>query len=274
MVWKFNTEAAEKQHAERASRIEPGAADTNTPAPVARPTVHYHAPVAAPGGRAEPVLVENAELDAHMRNIGAGGQGRHVEPGWGEPAQEPEASAPTSVFGQAEPGLGYAHVDVDNFPQTDSAWDVQPFQGTPDELPDLRPIPPAPEEHPGHLYRNSSTFGHALRMPHDDPRQQLWTDQRRDRGFDDTELWGLDDTFARFILPRLKALRQQKLEAPNSKMDLALWYSFLDKMIRAFELLLPEGGGAWSRGTLNDRERAQLQEGLDLFRQYYFSLCS
>jgi hypothetical protein len=42
-----------------------------------------------------------------------------------------------------------------------------------------------------------------------DKRQKLWKKQRDERGFDDTELWNLDVTMAKFILPRLAAFHKQ-----------------------------------------------------------------
>lgn len=263
MVWKFNSSAAEAKHAERLQRSAPF-----VDAPVLTDVVLVKS---SPGAAASPA--RKVEPTFQLANLPT--EARHVT-----------THVPTSTT-RSEPGFrveppeagtllpdppALIVLDLEDFPPTDLSWDIPPFEGTPDELPDLRPAPPAPMEHPGLQFRSLNSFGHALRLPADDERQQLWLEQRRDRGFDDTELWGLDDAFARFVLPRLKALRQQKLEAPSKRMELTVWYSLLDKMIRAFELLLPEGGGAWSRGMLNDRERAQVQEGLDLFRQYYFSL--
>jgi hypothetical protein len=289
MVWKFNTAAAQEKHAERVGHHEPGT--TN------------NAPETA-NAQVEPDFsVPAAVLDDHISRIGTSGHGNppraeqvanpfdllegdviRVEPDlhfYAEPEPQGSAVEPQSVEAtdQGIPVLTSAvddipvlTVELEEIPSGDLTWNIPAFEGSVDELPDLRPIPPAPEEHPGLQYRTANNFGHALRFPHDDSRQALWAEQRRDRGFDDTELWGLDDAFARFILPRLKALRQQKL-TPPTRMELVVWYSMLDKMIRAFELLLPEGGGAWDRGKLNDKERAQVQEGLDHFRQYYFSLC-
>ena len=39
-------------------------------------------------------------------------------------------------------------------------------------------------------------------------RRLRWFIQRRKRGFDDRELWGLDHTIAKFIYPRIKAFRE------------------------------------------------------------------
>ena len=304
MVWKFNSAAAEVKHAERLNRGDvfadaPVLTDVLIPAPgaPAPAAALQSAATSAPSHKVEPSF-QGMALPVNLTLAPS------VEPApaRSEPSFTMASSAPALRLNRSEPSLSvvieemapmlnvcdstalargaallpeppaYVEVDVASFPVSDLSWDIPPFEGTPDELPDLRPAPPAPIEHPGLQFRSPNTFGHALRLPAEDERQVLWLEQRRERGFDDTELWGLDDAFARFILPRLKALRQQKLEAPSKRMELTQWYSLLDKMIRAFELLLPEGGGAWSRGTLTDRERAQVQEGLDLFRQYYFSL--
>lgn len=256
MVWKFNTVEAQEKHAERAIPQEPSFTptdDTRTDSRVEPSFYVSDQPVA-------PQLAEPSFDVEHPQLLSV------VEP----QLQDSEVESQDQELKSR--GIAVMSVELEEIPSGDLNWDVPAFAGTVDELPDLRPIPPAPEEHPGLQHRTANNFGHALRFPHDDARQTLWAEQRRDRGFDDTELWGLDDAFARFILPRLKALRQQKL-APPTRMELVVWYSMLDKMIRAFELLLPEGGGAWDRGSLNDKERAQVQEGLDHFRQYYFSLC-
>ena len=119
--------------------------------------------------------------------------------------------------------------------------------------------------------RTPNTFGHASKLPADDERQALWAEQRVARGFDDTELWNLEDTIARYVLPRLRALRAKPLTPPRD-LTLAQWHNLLDKMIVAFDLLQPADGGSWSRGRLNNAQRSQLQEGLDHFRTYFFAL--
>lgn len=58
--------------------------------------------------------------------------------------------------------------------------------------------------------------------------------QRRTRGFDDSELWNLDDTFARWILPRLKAFRATTPSHPHY-VSYEEWLQILDDMIYAFE---------------------------------------
>lgn len=50
----------------------------------------------------------------------------------------------------------------------------------------------------------------------DDDRWEDWEYQRRTRGFDDTELWNLDSTIVKFILPRLKVFRDQCHGTPGN----------------------------------------------------------
>ena len=80
------------------------------------------------------------------------------------------------------------------------------------------------------------------------PVKFFW--QRRTRGFDDPELWSLDNTLAEYILPRLKAFREGGLlgipasfcnnvhihlddEAHDEELE--KWKAVIDKMIFAFE---------------------------------------
>lgn len=55
-----------------------------------------------------------------------------------------------------------------------------------------------------------------------DKRQKLWRKQRDERGFDDTELWNLDVTMAKFILPRLKEFHKQSPIADYNEIYTAL----------------------------------------------------
>lgn len=51
-------------------------------------------------------------------------------------------------------------------------------------------------------------YGYHEEVDKDDPRQEVWEKQREKDGFDETELWNLDITIARFILPRLKSFKE------------------------------------------------------------------
>ena len=59
--------------------------------------------------------------------------------------------------------------------------------------------------------------------------------QREERGFDDTELWNLDVTFCRFMLPRLKAFKSVCLSHP-SDITFDEWQKILSDIIEGFEM--------------------------------------
>jgi len=46
----------------------------------------------------------------------------------------------------------------------------------------------------------------------EDGRAIEWEKQRKNRGYDDTELWSLGDTIAKFSLPRIKQMKEIELE--------------------------------------------------------------
>lgn len=87
----------------------------------------------------------------------------------------------------------------------------------------------------------------------DDPRQQLWEEQRHERGFDNTELWNLDITFASFLLPQLKLL----LEYDFIKLDKILHTNIMF-IIETFEIIQSEVNHT-------TEEYSQIEKGLQLF---------
>jgi hypothetical protein len=91
--------------------------------------------------------------------------------------------------------------------------------------------------------------------------------QRRVRGFDDTELWSLDHSLAKLILPRLKAFRNGVYAYPCDLSSHKEWQTILDKMIDAFEFAASED--YWSYDT---EPCEKFHEGLKLFEEYYTNL--
>lgn len=66
-----------------------------------------------------------------------------------------------------------------------------------------------------------------------------YKEQRLSRGFDDTECWNLNTTFAKYILPRLKVFEEHtNLYPPN--MTNTEWHVIINKMITAFEYYVNE----------------------------------
>ncbi len=81
--------------------------------------------------------------------------------------------------------------------------------------------------------------------------------------FPGDELFSLDLTIAKFILPRLKEFK--KVSNANDG-----WDEALDEMIIAFQLMIDNDGEI---GLFNDKEKMNtIYEGLDSFRDNFFSL--
>lgn len=92
----------------------------------------------------------------------------------------------------------------------------------------------------------------------DEERQTLWKKQRMERGFDDTELWNLDNTILKFVLPRLKAFKDVAVGTPYN-FDEEKWEECIDKMIKSIESIIEDGDNVD-------------YEGFELFKKYFFNL--
>lgn len=80
--------------------------------------------------------------------------------------------------------------------------------------------------------------------------------QRRTRGWDDSETWNLDESFAKLILPRLK--RYEELSGTPEGWKDIMW---------TFEYLANGDGYMTCK---EDEEK--IQKGLDLFAKHYRGL--
>ena len=101
------------------------------------------------------------------------------------------------------------------------------------------------------------------------PEDNNWdeyTQQRINRGFDDSELWNLDITIIKFILPRLKAFKDYTKSIPYSLKSEIEWKDILNRIILGFELYLES-----DIADLNDSE-SKIDEAFKLFFKYFKSL--
>ena len=101
----------------------------------------------------------------------------------------------------------------------------------------------------------------------DDERWDEFQKQRFERGFDDSELWSLDYTIARFIAPRIKAFSKNLVSYPCG-MTSDEWDEILKTMINAFELISDDEDAWIGNKELEDA----VNLGLDNFRKYFFNL--
>ena len=85
----------------------------------------------------------------------------------------------------------------------------------------------------------------------------------------DSEIWGLNYTLAKYILPRLKRFKElynsYSFELTGTK-----WEEILDKMIWSFDYIIKENDSNELLETM--KEVIRCQEGLDLFSKYFRNL--
>lgn len=99
--------------------------------------------------------------------------------------------------------------------------------------------------------------------------------QRLARGFSDRELWNLDHTMAKFILPRLKAFKNYRGTYPPD-LTPEEWNEKLDEMIWAFDAILHEEE---TMPVIDGGEKVKIMaylkrrdKGLKLFGKYLMDL--
>jgi hypothetical protein len=100
-----------------------------------------------------------------------------------------------------------------------------------------------------------------------DSREKGYSKQRKERGFDNSELWSLDSTITKFILPRLKVFREIQAGHPGCVKNEKEWNKILDKIIKAFEI-----ADSSISGLISDEEYKDWKKGMNLFVKYYFCL--
>ena len=91
--------------------------------------------------------------------------------------------------------------------------------------------------------------------------------QRLERGFDDSELWSLDATLCKFLLPRLKRFKKVTCVHPAC-LSQEEWNSILDEIIWLCEQY--ENNRFYAR--LDDNEEVRANKAKDLLGEYLFCL--
>ena len=84
--------------------------------------------------------------------------------------------------------------------------------------------------------------------------------------FIEEELWSLDHTIAKFIVPRLKKFQQLLADpscvaGPPHSIAREEWALILNRMIYSFDKI--------SSDTVNYSDDPKIQEGIDLFAKWY-----
>lgn len=97
-------------------------------------------------------------------------------------------------------------------------------------------------------------------------RKAMLAKQRKERGFDDSELYNLDVTFAKFMLPRIKAFREMVYGHP-SQISLEEWHLILDQIIDGLEFI-----ANLNHFLLPKDKKDKLNKSLDLLGKYFTDL--
>lgn len=99
-----------------------------------------------------------------------------------------------------------------------------------------------------------------------DKREVEFKKQRTTRGFDESETWSLMGTICKFILPRLKEFIDCHSNFPAELPNIDTWNVILDKIVVSLELLVDDSK------IYTEEESTQIDEGLDLLREYFLDL--
>ena len=103
-----------------------------------------------------------------------------------------------------------------------------------------------------------------------DKRWEEFKHQRLDHGFDDSELWNLESTIAKFIYPRIKEFAENHVGYPGHLTE-EKWQEILDKITKAFRLYI-DHEYLYSFKEENEKIEKQINEGLRLFAKYFWNL--
>ena len=113
--------------------------------------------------------------------------------------------------------------------------------------------------------------GVALDLDTDDKRHAKYHDQRRERGFDDTETWNLHRTVASFMLPRLKRLKEITNGHPAGMTEEA-WNAELGEMIFSLEVFVGDDNWDWPKTDEEKAKADRVVAGIKLIGDRFLNL--
>ena len=98
---------------------------------------------------------------------------------------------------------------------------------------------------------------------------------KKKHGYDyikDEDLWSLDITLAKYILPRLIRFKETNINSyPPDFKSVDEWHNVIDKMIKAFEIVVKDD---WRYVGHEEAEKKnkEYQDGINLFAEYFTEL--
>ena len=102
-------------------------------------------------------------------------------------------------------------------------------------------------------------------------QQKKLQKQLKKRGFDNSELWNLEFTIAKFVYPRLKEFRKINNGYPSNLSE-KKWNEILDKMILAFKNISKDKVQETYDLKKLKKIHKETQKGLELFGKYFMHL--
>jgi len=112
---------------------------------------------------------------------------------------------------------------------------------------------------------NPEDFG--MQVDDLDERAKLHAKQREDRGWDDSETWSLDITFARWIWPRLERFKEITICRPADVTE-EKWDAILGEMIEGFKIMDEDD-------MVPDHDKKKMKKvnrAINLFHANFFAL--
>jgi len=100
-------------------------------------------------------------------------------------------------------------------------------------------------------------------------RVAQWTGELLRHGFTNADTWSLDCIIVRFVLPRLRLFVQYPDSVPMSVDSQEEWEGMLTEMVRGLELYLQD---VCEGDLVNKKERNEMEEGMQLFKDYFENL--
>lgn len=125
------------------------------------------------------------------------------------------------------------------------------------------------------VIKKTGYYGYAHGLDVKDSSKKRYSKERKKYGFDDTEIWCLYGTISKFMLPRLKRLREiysydESLELDPTDITMVLqkeWVDDLDQIINFFELIANE-----EFTPITEEEVELFNKSFDLFKKRFFHL--
>lgn len=110
-------------------------------------------------------------------------------------------------------------------------------------------------------------YGLIINPIHNVKHHTKWFIQRRIRGFDDREIWNIDNTFYKWLLPRLKRFSEKNVGYPCRYKSMSSWQKEIVNRVKQLELIVnydcSEHEFPCPEQYLSSREITKLNETMD-----------